>query len=180
MMKNLMVGLAMLLASPLPAQESQPMLGEIAPSFTLVDLGGKNYSLEQLRGKYTVIHFDTTWCPFCNAEAPYLEKLYSEYAPKGVQVFIVDVREDAELVKKAFKRFNFTFPVLLDPDGKVSASYAPEGVQPALERYEVPLASNLIIDKEGRIRFYSLLNSAAFDAKLEKLRQKLDEMIESQ
>ncbi|MBA4055427.1 MAG: hypothetical protein C0490_11995, partial [Marivirga sp.] len=78
---------------------------------------------------------------------------------------------------KSFSRFNFSFPILLDADGKVSASYAPEGVQPDLERQEVPIASNLIIDKEGKIRFYSLLNTTAFDAKLTKLKQKLDELI---
>lgn len=171
-----------LVAGQVRAQEaeSQPMLGQTAPSFTLTDLQGQTYSLEQTRGKYTVIHFAATWCPFCNAEAPNLEALYREYAPRGVQVFIVDVREDAELVKKSFSRFNFTFPVLLDPDGAVSASYAPEGVLPALQRHEVPLASNLIVDREGKIRFYSLLNTTAFDAKLEKLRQKLDELLGSE
>jgi hypothetical protein len=30
----------------------------------------------------------------------------------------------------------------------------------------VPIASNLIIDDEGRIQFYSLLDSAYFDAEL--------------
>jgi peroxiredoxin len=159
------------------AQEIQPMLGQIAPSFTLKELNGKVYSLDQVRGRYVVIHFATTWCPFCNAEAPNLEQLFKDYRDKGVQVFIIDVKEDKELIEKSFSRFNFSFPVLLDTDGTVSASYAPEGVQPSLQRHEVPLASNLIIDKEGNIRFYSLLNSTSFDAKLTGLRQKLDELI---
>ena len=80
-------------------------------------------------------------------------------------------------MERSFSRFNFSFPVLLDADGKVSASYAPEGVQPALERHEVPIASNLIIDKEGKISFYSLLNTSGFDAKLTALKQKLEELI---
>jgi peroxiredoxin len=161
------------------AQELQPMLGQIAPSFTLNALDGKVYSLEQARGSYVVIHFAATWCPFCNAEAPSLEQLFKNYRERGVQVFIIDVKEDQSLVKKSFSRFNFSFPVLLDVDGKVSASYAPEDVQPALDRHEVPIASNLIIDKEGKISFYSLLNTAGFDAKLTKLQQRLDELIEA-
>ena len=40
----------------------------------------------------------------------------------------------------------------------------------------MPIAANLIIDREGRIRFYSLLDSANFDAKLIDLKAKLDEM----
>lgn len=158
------------------AQETQPMMGEAAPEFTLNDLTGKSYSLKSSKGKFVVIHIATTWCPFCNAEAPSLEKLYKEYHAKGVDVFIIDVREDKALVEKSFSRFNFSFPILLDVDGGVSASYAPEGVQPDIERYEVPIAANLIIDKEGKILFYSLLNTQAFDAKLNKLREKLSEL----
>lgn len=153
------------------------MIGETAPSFTLPGIDEKTYALKDMRGKFVVIHFAATWCPFCNAEAPYLEQLYKDYRDKNVQVFIIDVKEDADLVRKSFNRFNFTFPVLLDRDGKVSASYAPEGVLPDLARDEVPLASNLIIDPQGNIIFYSLLNSANFDARLVKLKEKLDESI---
>lgn len=154
-----------------------PMIGETAPSFNLAALDGKTYSLDQYRGKYVVIHFAATWCPFCNAEAPHLEQLYQAYRDKDVQVFIIDVKEEKDLVRKSFKKFDFSFPVLLDPDGSVSARYAPEGVLPDLAREEVPLASNLIIDKEGKIRFYTLLNTANFDARLLKVKEKLDALI---
>lgn len=174
---NLTVIAVLIFSSVCNAQETQPMLGLTAPTFTLSATNGKTYSLEQTKGKYTVIHFSTTWCPFCNAEAPNLEQLNKDYANKGVEVFIVNVKEDKALVEKSLSRFNFSFPILLDSDGKVSANYAPDGVQPALARDEVPLASNLIIDKEGKIRFYSLLNTTAFDARLTKLKQKLDELI---
>lgn len=159
------------------AQDAQPMVGQSAPMFTLSAVNGKSYSLEQSKGRYVVIHFAATWCPFCNAEAPNLEQLSKTYKEKGVDVFIIDVKEEKELVEKSLNRFNFTFPVLLDVNGKISASYAPQGVQPALERHEVPIASNLIIDKEGKIRYYSLLNTTSFDAKLTKLKEKLDELI---
>src|SRR6267143_2080190 len=162
----------------LNAQSEQPMIGQTAPSFNLQGVDGKTYSLEQFRGNIIVIHFAATWCPFCNAEAPHLEQLYKTYWQKDVQVFIVDVKEGEDLVTKlSLKKFNFSFPVLLDKDGTVSAKYAPDGVQPDLARDEVPLASNLIIDKEGKIRFYSLLNTASFDAKLTKVKQKLDELL---
>lgn len=161
------------------AQEQQPMLGQMAPSFTLKAIDGKTYSLEQLRGKYVVIHFAATWCPFCNAEAPYLQELSKSYRDKGVEVFIMNVKEDKALVEKSLTRFNFSFPVLLDKDGVISTKYAPEGVQPDLARHEVPIASNLIIDKEGKIRFYSLLNTTAFDAKLTRLKEKLDSLLNS-
>lgn len=161
------------------AQSAQPMIGETAPSFTLPGTDDKRYSLEDYGGKFVVIHFAATWCPFCNAEAPYLQQLYKDYRDKDVQVLIINVKEDKEKVTKSFEKFNFTFPVLLDSDGTVSASYAPKDVLPDLARDEVPLASNLIVDRAGKIRFYSLLNSMNFDAKLLHLKQKLDELINS-
>src|SRR5258705_11560941 len=99
------------------AQDEQPMIGQPAPLFELKDVDGKTYSLEQLKGKYIVIHFAATWCPFCNAEAPFLEELYQNYQNKNVQVFIVDVKEDNGLIKKSLERFHFSFPVLLDTNG---------------------------------------------------------------
>ena len=154
-----------------------PMIGQAAPSFKLRGLDGKIYSLEQYSGQYVVIHLAATWCPFCNAEAPHLEQLYKDYKQKGVQVLIIDVKESKDIVTKMSQKFRFSFPVLLDEDGAVSTSYAPAGVQPDLARDEVPLASNLIIDKDGNIRFYSLLNTTTFDAKLTKVKQTLDELL---
>ena len=159
------------------AQDKQPMIGQPAPVFELNGTDDKKYSLDQMKGSYVVIHFAATWCPFCNAEAPFLEELSGQYRGKNVRVFIVDVKEDKTLVEKSLERFHFSFPVLLDTGGIVSARYAPEGVQKDLARHEVPIASNLIIDKKGNIRFYSLLNTTSFDAKLTKLRQKLDEIL---
>lgn len=161
------------------AQNGQPMIGETAPRFSLPATDDKVYSLEDYNDKIVVIHFAATWCPFCNAEAPYLEQLFKDYSDKGVQVFIIDVKEDKSLVKKSFQKFNFSFPVLLDRSGSVSAMYAPKDVLPDLAREEVPLASNLIIDKEGKIRFYSLLNTTNFDAKLVHVKEKLDELLYS-
>jgi len=161
------------------AGEGQPMIGETAPLFALKGLDGKTYSLKETRGKYVVIHFAATWCPFCNAEAPHLDQLAKDYKKQGVQVFLVDVKEERNLVEKWSTRYNFSFPVLLDLDGAVSARYAPEGVQPDLARDEVPLASNLIIDKDGKIRFYSLLNTTSFDAKLTAVRKTLDTLLKS-
>lgn len=157
---------------------NQYNLGEKAPNFTLQDLEGTTRSLSNLKGKFVVIHFATTWCPFCNAEAPYLEQIYQDYQDQGVEVFIIDVKEDPKLVQEKLQdRFHFNFPILLDHDGKVAAAYAPEGVLPDLARDEVSLASNLLIDTEGKIQFFSLLDSKDFDAELIALKKRLHELL---
>ena len=39
----------------------QPMLRHRAPSFRLKDLSGKAVSLEDLRGRFLVVHFTASW-----------------------------------------------------------------------------------------------------------------------
>lgn len=152
-----------------------------APSFKLADLEGNQFSSGDYKGSYLVIHIATTWCAFCNAEAPYLEQLNQDYKDQNVKVLIIDVKEPKELVQaKLQDRFNFSFPVLLDPDGAVAASFAPDDVLPGLGRDEVMLASNILIDPEGEIQFFSLLDSQNFDAKLVNLKAKLDALLAAQ
>ena len=149
-----------------------------APDFTLNSLENDTIRLKNYKGKFVVLHIATTWCPFCNAEAPHLEKLYQDYKDKNVAVLLMDVKEPKELIEeKLKKKYNLTFPILLDYDGSVAATFAPKDVLPDLSRDEVMLASNILIDPEGNIQFMSLLDSKNFDAELIQLKKRLDELL---
>jgi peroxiredoxin len=102
------------------------------------------------------------------------------YAEKGVTALVINVKEDKNKAAEWKKQLKWSIPVLLDTDGAVSASYAPAGVLPDLPRDQIPIASNLIIDREGKIQFYSLLDSRNFDAKLVELTARLDELLDSE
>ncbi|MGM0582360.1 MAG: peroxiredoxin family protein [Bacteroidota bacterium] len=159
-------------------KDASSIEGEMAPEFTLPDLDGNLVSSDSYKGSYLVLHIATTWCPFCNAEAPHLEQLKQDYKNKNVRVLIIDVKEPKKLVQKKLKdRFNLTFPVLLDSDGAVAASFAPDDILPDLDRDEVMLASNILINPKGEIQFFSLLDSQNFDAKLVELKAELDELL---
>jgi peroxiredoxin len=161
------------------AAPTQPRIDESAPGFSLRTLAGEELSLAGLRGTILVLHFAATWCPFCAAEAPHLEKLYQDYRGRGVMVGIIDIKEPAAIVARNARKFGLTFPIALDPEGEVAQSFAPPSdVLPDLARDEVMIASNLIIDRQGTIRFFSLLDSAQFDAKLVALRSRLDQLLE--
>jgi hypothetical protein len=97
-----------------------------------------------------------------------------------VTALVINVKEDRDKAAAWKKQLKWSVPVLLDEDGKVSASFAPEGVLPDLPRDQIPIASNLIIDRHGRIQFYSLLDSRNFDAKLISLKARLDELLEGE
>jgi len=109
-----------------------------------------------------------------------LQALSDRYAALGVQALVIDVMEPEATAAAWTKKLGWTIPVLLDADGAVAKSYAPEGVLPDLPREQVPIGSNLIIDREGKIRFYSLLDSMNFDARLVTLRAVLDRLLEAE
>ena len=161
------------------AQEKESsLIGSSAPNFSLKDLNGNTVKADSYKGSYLVLHIATTWCPFCNAEAPYLVELANAYAAKNVKVLIIDVKEPRTLVQEKLQnRFRFPFPILLDENGAVAASFAPKDVLPDLARDEVMLASNLLIDPDGKIQFLSLLDSKNFDAKLLALKSRLDALL---
>ncbi|MDN3671355.1 TlpA disulfide reductase family protein [Echinicola jeungdonensis] len=170
-----------LISLPLWAQgqtESMDSKGMELPDFTLVDLEGNTISSEDFKGGYLVIHIATTWCPFCNAEAPYLEELAQNYRNKNVKVLIIDVKEPASLVKRKTARpFQFSFPVILDEDGTGRQVLPLRTYCPTWPGDEVMLASNILVDLEGNIQYMSLLDSKNFDAKLLGLKAKLDELL---
>lgn len=177
-MAKRLILLFLLAAYPLlRAQSPSDAMGQV-PDFVLSDLTGQSVDIQDYRGSFVVIHIAATWCPFCNAEAPHLQELSQVYADRNVKVLLIDVKEPRELVQEKLQdRFGFSFPVLLDEDGAVAARFAPADVLPDLARDEVMLASNLLVDPEGTIRFMSLLDTRNFDARLVALKARLDELL---
>lgn len=124
-----------------------------------------------------MVHFGTSWCPFCRAEDPHLQALHEQYKDRGVQTLVVNVGEDDAIASAWKKEAGFSFPMLMDREGNVTARYAPADVHPDLPRHEVMIASNLIIDRQGNVRFMSLLDTNNFDARLVALRSELDRIL---
>ena len=173
---------ALLAQSALGAASWNFRIGEPAPEFRLKALDGKIYASPDLKGQWVVLSFMTTWCPFCNAAAPHFEQLSREYGKRGVRAVIVDIEEQRSVVAGWVKRHKLSCPILFDEKGEVAARYAPPpDFAPDLKRQEVMIASFMVIDPEGTIRFLSLNEDVAnFDARLIKLRAALDRLLPKQ
>lgn len=61
--------------------------GVAAPVFKYTDINGKEYSLEDFKGKLVYIDFWATWCGPCRHELPFLKTLEKDYHGKKV-VFV--------------------------------------------------------------------------------------------
>jgi hypothetical protein len=109
-------------------------IGDPAPNFTAQDTNGHSQSLDQYRGKYVVLEWTNSGCPFTKKhyESGNMEKLQREWTAKGVvwisvissapghQGYMTAVEENAYL-----RKMNAApTAVILDPDGKIGHMYA--------------------------------------------------------
>jgi peroxiredoxin len=155
-----------------------PHVGEPAPDFELTDKSGNKVSLASLRGSVVMLAFVTSWCPFSEAEEPNLKRLADDYHSANVRVIAVDVKENDAGYETYVNRVPLPFPVLRDLQGEVVSAYTPPGAQPDIkDRSLVLVTSNLVLDPQGRIAFFTLADSLHFDAKLVHARRAIDRLL---
>ncbi|MCX2576195.1 TlpA family protein disulfide reductase [Pedobacter sandarakinus] len=96
-----------------------------APIFALKQIDGKQYSLEQSKGSWTLIDFWGTWCEPCRREHPDLQKVYNSAIngemPK-LNLITIASRDTESAVKAYLKNFGYSFPVIMS-DTQIETSY---------------------------------------------------------
>lgn len=82
-----------------PPSGVDPLIRPAAPDFTLPTLNGGTVELSQLRGKWVLLTFWTTWCSGCQILMPHLQAAFEE---KGGEIeFIgINIGESEEKVRK--------------------------------------------------------------------------------
>ena len=116
--------------------------GYPAPIFSLNDINGKIWSLEELKGKVVLVNFWATWCPTCKGEKLSLQKLSNLTRDKSNFVILTILYNDSTRRAVQFmKKNNLNLTLLLDTKQEVSKMYGLTGMP---ETY--------IIDKKGVLR----------------------------
>ncbi len=95
--------------------------------FTLKDLEGESWHLQELHGKVVLLNFWATWCPPCRKEMPDLQALYDKYKGQGFIVLSIS-DEEAAKVTPFIQQHNITYPVILDPSRKVNDLFQVDGI----------------------------------------------------
>ena len=100
-------------------------LQQIMPpdNIILKDLEGNLVRLSDYLGKVVFLNFWATWCPPCRIEMPSMEKLYRKLKDREFTIVTINLQETAEAVKSFFKKYQLTFPALLDRDGGVGRRF---------------------------------------------------------
>jgi len=66
-------------------------IGKMAPNFSAPDPDGKQLSLNEIKGKATIIDFWASWCGPCRRENPNVVKVYEKYKDKGLEIISVSL-----------------------------------------------------------------------------------------
>lgn len=104
-------------------------VGKSAPPFELSSVEGEACSLESLSARGPVLAaFFKVSCPTCQFTLPFLERLYRQLGPNGVQVLGIS-QDGARDSQRFAKQFGVTFPLLIDAEPyAVSRKYGVEYV----------------------------------------------------
>jgi len=97
-------------------------------------------SLADLRGRVVLVNFWATWCEPCESEMPAMDRLHAALPSDEFELVAVSIDEDPEDVAAFQAKMELSFPILLDPSGRVYEAYQTMGVP-----------ESLLIDRDGRI-----------------------------
>jgi thiol-disulfide isomerase/thioredoxin len=130
---------------------TSPLVGKLAPAFTLTNLKGEKVSLANYKGKAVQLNFWATWCAPCKLETPWLIELEKQYQPQGFEILGVSfddldkddpklLAKDKEEIEKGVAALKIPYPVLLDGDS-IAKPYGNPEVYP----------TSYFVDKSGKI-----------------------------
>lgn len=100
-------------------RKSAELRARTAPGARYVDFSapqpdGSTLKLSSLiePGKYTLLDFWASWCPYCIKELPDLQALYEKYHAAGLNVVGVAVRDDAQDTQRVVEQRAIKWPVM--------------------------------------------------------------------
>lgn len=116
-------------------------IGATMPAYSATWMDGSKFDLASKRDKVVLLNLWATWCGPCREEIPDLQALHDKYAPKGFEVIGVSVDENGiEPVKQFVQEFKMTYPVALDPEGKLAGIFQTS-----------VLPTSVLLDRTGKI-----------------------------
>lgn len=145
-MKRALLPVLLLLAAlagvaALQSAQRGPRTGYAAPDFALPDLTGVTHRLSAYRGKVVFLNLWTTWCPPCRMEMPAMERLHRSLSGRDFVMLAVSEDEGgADAVAPFVAELGLSFPVLLDPEARLSPRFGVTGYP-----------ETFIIDRDGNV-----------------------------
>ncbi len=128
---------------PKPNESKFFTTGKLFGKFKTTDMYGKKVNTSELIGKTVVLNFWFINCPPCRSEIPHLNKLVEKYKENKNIVFIAVALDEASEIETFLKNIPFNYQII-DKGRWLASNYS-------ITSYP----TNVVIDKEGIVRFHS-------------------------
>jgi len=113
-----------------------------APGRTsLKSLDGRDFRLDDLRGRVVLVDFWATWCEPCKLSLPFYATLDRDLRARGLSVVAVSTDDRDDEVRAFLARMPLPYTIARDPRGQVAESM---GVQ--------MIPTTLLLDRGGAVR----------------------------
>lgn len=138
-------------------------LAKKSVDFSYKDIAGNDVSLKRFtsEGKYVVLDFWGTWCPWCIKGIPEMKSYYDKYKSK-MEIIGVNSGDDLESLLKAAESNNMNWTHIMNHEGEsddLVAAYSVEGYP-----------TKIIISPEGDV-------VGCFVGETQEFYDKLDELL---
>lgn len=144
-------------------------VGDMSPDFTLELTDGSSFTLSEQRGKVVMLQFTAGWCGVCRKEMPFIERdIWQRNKDNANFVLLgIDREETKEQIDAFIKKVGTTYPIAMDVNADVFASYALRNSG---------ITRNVLIDKDGKIVMLTrLFNDDEFKSLVERIDKMLAE-----
>lgn len=115
---------------------------ERVPRLEMELADGTTLSSRCLDGKVVIHYFWGTWCPICRADLPQMQRLYTMYRSRGLEIIGHSLDDDRSAVLEFWQEQAYTFPVAMR-SGEVRAAFGPIKGTPTV----------FLVDRGGVLRF---------------------------
>lgn len=106
-----------------------------APGQPFVDFAGEtadgtatSFASFVTPGKFTLVDFWASWCPYCIKELPDMKELYSRWKDNGLEIVGVAVRDTPDDSKAAVAKHGISWPVIYNTQRKPYDIYGFSGI----------------------------------------------------
>jgi len=116
-----------------------------AQNFTLSDIDGEKYELNNSKGHWVFLHFWASWCGPCRAEMPAIQQLADKMKGEKFQIIMINTAEDEDTIFEFLASINVELNSLLDVDGQVTDEWKPRG-----------LPTSFLINPKGNVKYQAI------------------------
>ena len=116
-----------------------------AQNFTLNDIDGEKFELNNSKGQWVFLHFWASWCGPCKEEMPTIQKLADAMKNKKFQIVMINTAEDEDTIFEFLSAIDVELNSLLDADGIVTEAWKPRG-----------LPTSFLINPKGEVKYQAI------------------------